>query len=213
MLVAVEPGVSIPSKGRKWICRCDCGNEKQVYAGEFNLGRHTSCGCKGVEPIEIGAEYNKWMVLEKRSDLGITKYLCRCRCGSESLVSATDLRHDRSRMCRMCGNAKRLDYGVAARNTLIKTYRKNARSRGHECSLSIEEFERLFASNCHYCLVPPYALFNGKYLYNGIDRMNNDIGYVAGNVVPCCGICNRAKRAMPYLDFVAWIDGIVERHS
>lgn len=30
---------------RYWLCRCDCGTEKEVSAGDFNGGRLVSCGC------------------------------------------------------------------------------------------------------------------------------------------------------------------------
>lgn len=31
---------------------------------------------------------------------------------------------------------------------------------------------------------------------NGIDRVDNDKGYVPGNVSPCCWVCNIAKGTM-----------------
>jgi hypothetical protein len=36
-----------PRRGRHryWICRCDCGCEKQVAAGSLRSGRSHSCGC------------------------------------------------------------------------------------------------------------------------------------------------------------------------
>lgn len=47
------------------------------------------------------------------------------------------------------------------------------------------------------------------YAYNGIDRMDNSKGYVDGNVLPCCSICNHAKHVMNYDDFISWINRIV----
>lgn len=45
-------------------------------------------------------------------------------------------------------------------------------------------------------------------MWNGIDRKNNDLGYVASNCVPCCVICNRGKNNMSYNDFVSYISRI-----
>lgn len=40
---------------------------------------------------------------------------------------------------------------------------------------------------CYYC-----KMKDKKYL-NGIDRLNNSIGYMRNNTVPCCDICNNLK--------------------
>jgi hypothetical protein len=42
-------------------------------------------------------------------------------------------------------------------------------------------------------------------VYNGIDRKNNRLGYFSANVVSCCVVCNKAKRTMPYEEFVAYL--------
>jgi hypothetical protein len=34
------------------------------------------------------------------------------------------------------------------------------------------------------------------------------MGYVPGNVVPCCHICNLAKKDMSYEEFISWIDDV-----
>lgn len=52
--------------------------------------------------------------------------------------------------------------------------------------------------SCHY-----------NYFYNGIDRKDNDIGYVIENCVSCCDECNKAKRNMLYEKWIAYLDRIV----
>jgi hypothetical protein len=32
------------------------------------------------------------------------------------------------------------------------------------------------------------------YNYTGIDRVDNNIGYVVSNIVPCCSMCNYMKK-------------------
>ena len=39
---------------------------------------------------------------------------------------------------------------------------------------------------------------NGQYLYNGIDRIDNKLGYIKGNMTPCCKICNHAKHDLTF---------------
>lgn len=33
------------AEGRKWLCRCDCGVEREVVRWDLNSGRSTGCGC------------------------------------------------------------------------------------------------------------------------------------------------------------------------
>lgn len=71
-------------------------------------------------------------------------------------------------------------------NGKYKSYRRNAKQRGLEFSISKDEFLNLIIGECRYC---------GKRgePYNGVDRVDNEKGYVAGNCVPCCEWCNKIK--------------------
>ena len=46
-------------------------------------------------------------------------------------------------------------------------------------------------------------------IINGIDRINNDIGYTIENSLTCCKICNYAKNTMSMREFIAWLEKIV----
>jgi len=56
---------------------------------------------------------------------------------------------------------------------------------------------------------------NGKgqyaspYIYNGLDRIDNEKGYLLDNVTPCCKICNQAKHALSLDDFLAWCQRLI----
>lgn len=72
------------------------------------------------------------------------------------------------------------------------------------------QFKEIISRKCFYCDGEPKDFFkrendNGKYLYNGIDRKINHLGYTVNNSLPCCRICNRAKSDMNYDDFVIYI--------
>jgi hypothetical protein len=51
LLTVIEPA---PSRGKKaaWICRCDCGNVKEIMAASLREGRTKSCGCQQVKPMQ-----------------------------------------------------------------------------------------------------------------------------------------------------------------
>lgn len=88
-----------------------------------------------------------------------------------------------------------------------RAYEYNAKYRGIEWNLSKERALLCFQSPCYYCLCPPSNCYrSGKieYYYTGIDRRNNDIGYIDENCFPACFWCNRAKNDMPEGWFGIW---------
>jgi hypothetical protein len=92
---------------------------------------------------------------------------------------------------------------------VFSKYRSEARKRGRDFSLSQAYLIELIGQACHYCRNPPgnamrRAVYAGAVLfYSGIDRKDNDVGYVEGNVVPCCARCNYVKgEALSYGEMV-----------
>lgn len=86
---------------------------------------------------------------------------------------------------------------------LVSTYKKKARQRGYSWELTDEQAIELFLQNCVYCGAAPRVLGPSSHVtvpVNGIDRRDNTIGYVDGNVVSCCTTCNRIKGAMSVED-------------
>jgi hypothetical protein len=78
-----------------------------------------------------------------------------------------------------------------------------------EFALTDAECDRLFEGHCVYCGAEPSNTkrkhnLNGDFVYQGIDRVDNNVGYMAGNCVPCCEQCNWAKRDMPVDAFLKW---------
>jgi hypothetical protein len=75
-------------------------------------------------------------------------------------------------------------------------YIKNAICRDRVITIQFDEFCAIVVKPCYYC----GEINSGE--VNGIDRINNDIGYTSENCVPCCEICNRMKHAFHPLFFV-----------
>lgn len=57
-----------------------------------------------------------------------------------------------------------------------------------------------------------YSAKTGYYIYNGIDRVNSDLGYSVKNCVTCCKDCNTAKMNMSIKDFLSMIERIYKKH-
>ena len=68
----------------------------------------------------------------------------------------------------------------------FSVYKYTARKRNLYFHLTRKEFNILVFSPCYYCGD------KGK-KENGVDRVNNDNGYIASNCVSCCKLCNRMK--------------------
>lgn len=52
-----------------------------------------------------------------------------------------------------------------------------------------------------------------EYLYNGLDRVDSNKGYLKENVVPCCEICNKAKRDLSLCQFKKWINRLIKYNN
>lgn len=129
---------------------------------------------------------------------------CVCECGQEKIVKFDNL----GTVVKSCGcllkirlKEKTLPSGMAARNAVAARYRYVARKTGRMFCLTDSEMDAMFSSKCSYCGSHPSGketgkTYNGDFIYSGIDRVDNTKGYVHGNVVPCCEICNRLKGSL-----------------
>ncbi len=168
---------------------------------------------------ETGNRYGRWTVLGYAGLIGSgglggrrrTQWRCRCDCGKEKIIRGGVLRAGRSKSCgcfrkEVIGDRTRLPRGEAAFNLVYCSVKRGAKSRNYVFELTKKQVRDIVVQNCHYCGSPPQQKMqshgiNGDFLYSGIDRTNNDLGYFEGNIVPCCGICNYMKRTMSVEQF------------
>ena len=161
---------------------------------------------------KAGARYGRWMVLE-RADVPQghknegAHWLCECDCGIRRVVLGVRLRRGNS---KSCGCRWKLPEGIGEFNRLLRTWEASAKERGYEWQLGREQVLYLTKLPCHYCGAEPSHMLgrgdhNGHYIYNGLDRVDNDKGYLPENVVPCCKHCNRSKRTRSVDEFRNWI--------
>lgn len=152
---------------------------------------------------------------------GYIEWECQCECGNLAIVRGSHLKVGNTQSCgcanyRQQGRAPRcfpVGFGIA-----VTDYQQSAKKRGLAMELSDEQFLALFAGECHYCGSGPSRVIgknrtasNKVFVYNGIDRKSNGLGYTADNCVSCCTRCNYAKGAMDYDEFVEWIKTVYER--
>lgn len=78
--------------------------------------------------------------------------------------------------------------------------RRGSPKRGYDMTLTFEEFKNIVSKSCKYCGE------NIKII--GIDRIDNNIGYILENCVPCCKICNIMKSTLSLEEFISHIKKI-----
>lgn len=131
---------------------------------------------------------------------------CQCECGTVRIVCGSSLQGGKTKSCGKC--FKRLPAGESAFNALFGGRRSDAKVGGHKFELTKDAFRSLTKQPCDYCGAGPSGIFkghpgSGDYIYNGVDRVDNGLGYVAGNVVACCWDCNRGKGSLSLEAFLA----------
>lgn len=159
-------------------------------------------------------ENNKW---------GDVQWLCRCICGNEVIVRSYNLKSGASKSCgclqkEIVKKIRILPKGEGAFNNLYYSYKEHARKRNIEWNLTKKQFKILTKGNCIYCGIEPLQVnhpkrHNGDYIYNGIDRVDNNKGYIIDNCVSCCGYCNWAKKDKSQKEFLEWIKKVYNNIS
>lgn len=159
----------------------------------------------------------------------INKRICfntTCICGKTFHPRTESVLDGKSKSCGckrgdLISNANKLDDNMGMINIIYHNYKGNAITRNLEFNLSLDKFKKFIFADCKYCGRPPKnsriikydkkRRRREKYLkYNGIDRTDNNIGYIESNCVTCCIICNRAKSNLSTIEFDEWIEALIK---
>lgn len=168
-------------------------------------------GRKGIK-IEKGERYERLVVtgktIRKRHNL---LWECKCDCGNIIYVTASDLKRCHTKSCGKCQD-KAYNTGL---NYLYGSYKRGAIHRNLTFNISKEQFNEIINQKCYYCGFSPNQILYKKgmqtpFIYNGIDRKDNTVGYEINNVVPACKFCNMAKGTSTINEFENWINHLVE---
>lgn len=108
MLTALERTDKRENRYCLWKCRCNCGNEIMVSTKKLERGTIQSCGCsdagkrkRGAPPEDIaGQRFGMLTAVRKVESVNRrTMWLCRCDCGSETVVQKQALKEGRIKNC------------------------------------------------------------------------------------------------------------------
>ena len=175
-----------------------------------NNGKHRCEECLEKDRIYERQVFNERKQLHKATteDKMANKNIC-VDCGREYMKWTTENTSHLSMRCRMCNIHQQTadkNRGERDRNYKNENFRnpqkyygdyvRGASKRGYQMLLNFEQFKSLIVQPCHYCL--EYK----EEEVNGIDRVDNSLGYTIENCVPCCEWCNIMKLDYNYHDFI-----------
>jgi len=139
---------------------------------------------------------------------GIVFWNFKCDCGGENKIRPCKV-FSKNSHTKSCGCLKGIKNENHALTKLLRSYMKGAVIRGFKFELSREDFLIITSKSCYYCKIEPKNIIKStyhEYIYNGIDRKDNKIGYNLSNSLPCCTLCNKAKRDLEFNVFINWIN-------
>ena len=134
----------------------------------------------------------------------------KCSYCTKDFESFLTLKKQPSKICIDCrekqlkAEAKRFprvrNYQAEAKRNLEVVWnsfqKKSVEKREKECNLTKEQYFELIQKPCLYC-----NYYNEEEI-NGVDRLDNNKGYILENCIPCCKHCNRMKHILHPVFFI-----------
>lgn len=163
-------------------------------------------------------------------------WLCKCDCGNEFECLGHKTHNRESCGCLLALASKKR--GLNSRRPESVTigmeylvYKNNAQQRDF-IPLPKSEWFKIVKEPCYYCgqtdvrnratmksylrdrgiTMTPEIQKTYEVAINGIDRKDSEKGYEKGNMVACCGVCNRMKNNFPVSLFLEKVKLIYGKH-
>lgn len=172
----------------------------------------------------IGSRFGNLTVIApspsiRSGNIAVSIWVVRCDCGTETKVRTGNLTGGRTRSCGRftCPHCRsQSPYPSGGIRQLWNQRRHRSMKKGIEFSLSPADVEALIFLPCFYCGGLPENIARSesrlsKITCNGIDRIDSSLGYVQGNVLPCCWKCNTMKNILSVSEFSAHIKLLASR--
>lgn len=200
-----------PNARNKWVCQCiNCGRKQQIATNKFKTHK---CDC-----VRFVGKTRGYLTIHSYSEV-YDKWICSCgNCGNDDvLVSGSYLKNNYK--SANCGCLSRLT-GDDPHVVLFRNYKRrivavhNRKYKHTGKVISFYEYEKIVLQGCDYCgrhPNQPQYVNGGDVIYtHGVDRVDSSIGYVSGNCVPSCFVCNRMKSDMDAVEFALWIRDVYD---
>ena len=194
-------------------------------------------GQKKGESLNLaGNKYGKLTVISLHERGARRRYLwnCICECGGEKIVAQDLLTCGKTKSCGCLIGPARLAHNKypdrvnALFSLLYFSIKKRHEKKTNEPCISKMQFIMLSNATCHYCgvtgsnlkkdirrdyrdgIIKSSTVSDTVVVFNGIDRIDSNLGYVNDNCVSCCKDCNTAKNTLSESAFRSLVCRIYE---
>lgn len=147
-----------------------------------------------------GQKFGRLIVVSRGQNdkYGKTKWICKCNCGNEKIVSIRELKTGHSKSCGC------LRQETTTKRNLKRPYhwiyimlKGQAKYAEKNCTITYDDIlDFVKIDKCHYCnteIIWSKHGTNKNYHSYRLDRKDNNMGYTKDNCVVCCKICNKVK--------------------
>ena len=184
---------------------------------------------------EINKVYNHYTTIDGstiRSKNGVLMFHVKCDCGKEEYKAARNLISGRCKSCKSCASkrtAKSFPPPINSKGTKFismthfSSIKHGALRRGINFDLDIQYVSNLFESQDGKCALTnmPITLepkikgcnVDWSIITASLDRINNDEGYIVGNVWWVHKEANRLKNNYPMSELLNWCKLILSVHG
>lgn len=201
--------------GSRWLCRCDCGKEKEFFGGNLKTGASRSCGCLRRELAEnqyvdhTGVRFGR-LIAKSRVENdrnGHVRWMCSCDCGNSTVGNAHHLVAGlkTSCGCYQAEDASRrfTTHGLTgtARFQMYHGAKSRAAAKGVPFKLCLDDVPE----------IPPICPLLGIPIKCGsrhadaesptLDRIIPELGYIKGNVQIISRRANQIKNDASFDEF------------
>lgn len=165
----------------------------------------------------LGEKFGRLLVIERlpnNKSINQAVWKCRCDCGTETSVRASNLHCGQTKSCGC------LHMEIISKRPYEHAYNRllhGAKRRHKKCDITYEEYLSFTTiKNCFYCgeLIEwsPHVSNSRNQGYK-LDRINNSIGYIKSNCCVACATCNNMKAKMNSEDFIKHCLKVIERNK
>lgn len=147
---------------------------------------------------------------------------CKCSCGSEKWIKASNLRAGRAISCG-CARYQHPNFGQKPVpkdskyffQSWVNIWRRKAETRHRDFTITIDDLDLLYEKQngrCFYSGDPLIVANGSKFCLNesniSLDRIDNSKGYTLNNIVLCTKTVNISRNTQSIEDYISLCDRI-----